>query len=98
MAETVLPDWLPPNSPPTLFLLTRRITMQIKATIVKTHTLNPRDPAGTKYLSVSYPLTSLLVPLSYIAPITHGSPSPRKTFTELDPVTLPTAESAYFSY
>lgn len=26
---------------------------------------------------------------------THGSPSPRKTLTELDPVTLPTAESAY---
>lgn len=29
--------------------------------------------------------------------ITHGSPSPRKTLTEFDPVTFPTAESAYFS-
>ena len=27
--------------------------------------------------------------------ITHGKPRPRKTLTELDPVTLPTAESAY---
>lgn len=25
----------------------------------------------------------------------HGSPSPKKTLTELDPVTLPIAESAY---
>ena len=27
--------------------------------------------------------------------MTHGSPSPKKIFTELEPVTLPTAESAY---
>ena len=27
--------------------------------------------------------------------MTHGSPRPRNTFTELDPVTLPIAESAY---
>ena len=26
--------------------------------------------------------------------MTHGSPSPRNTLTELDPVTFPTAESA----
>ena len=32
---------------------------------------------------------------AYIALITHGSPRPRNTFTEFDPVTLPTAESAY---
>jgi len=29
--------------------------------------------------------------------ITHGRPRPKKTLTELDPVTFPTAESAYFS-
>lgn len=27
--------------------------------------------------------------------IAHGSPSPKKTLTEFDPVTLPIAESAY---
>lgn len=32
-----------------------------------------------------------------VVAIAHGRPSPRKTFTELDPVTFPTAESAYFS-
>jgi hypothetical protein len=30
--------------------------------------------------------------------MTQGSPKPRNTFTELDPVTLPTASSAYLSY
>ena len=29
--------------------------------------------------------------------ITHGRPRPKKTLTEFDPVTFPTAESAYFS-
>jgi len=28
----------------------------------------------------------------------HGSPRPRKTFTELEPVTFPIAESAYYDY
>ena len=31
----------------------------------------------------------------YVAAIAQGRPRPRKTFTELDPVTLPMAESAY---
>ena len=30
--------------------------------------------------------------------ITHGSPRPRKTLTELDPVTFPTASSAVSDY
>ena len=34
---------------------------------------------------------------SQIVAITHGNPNPRKTLTEFDPVTFPTAESAYFS-
>jgi len=29
--------------------------------------------------------------------MTQGRPSPKNTLTELDPVTFPTAESAYFS-
>lgn len=37
------------------------------------------------------------LPPSHTVAITHGSPRPKKTFTELDPVTLPTAESACFS-
>ena len=40
----------------------------------------------------------LLLEASYVAATTHGSPSPRNTFTEFDPVTFPTAASAYFSY
>jgi len=34
---------------------------------------------------------------SKVVATTHGSPSPKNTFTEFDPVTLPTAASAYFS-
>jgi len=30
--------------------------------------------------------------------MTHGSPRPRKTLTQLEPVTFPTAESAYGDY
>jgi len=30
----------------------------------------------------------------YVEAITHGRPRPRNTFTEFDPVTFPTAESA----
>lgn len=30
--------------------------------------------------------------------MTHGRPRPRKTFTELDPVTLPTDASAFSSW
>lgn len=41
---------------------------------------------------------SAVKPADQITAITHGRPSPRKTFTEFEPVTLPTAASAYFSY
>ena len=34
---------------------------------------------------------------SQITATSHGKPNPKKTLTELDTVTLPTAESAYFS-
>ena len=46
-AETVLPNWVPPSSPPTLALLIKRIIMQTIATELKSATLNPSDPAGT---------------------------------------------------
>lgn len=35
---------------------------------------------------------------SNVVATTHGSPRPKKTFTEFEPVTLPTASSAYFSF
>ena len=50
-------------------------------------TEKPSLPAGTSYV--------LFRPAIYCALITHGRPRPKNTFTELDPVTLPTAESAY---
>jgi len=50
-------------------------------------TVKPSLPAGTLY--------SWLCLDAYIALITHGSPRPKNTLTELEPVTLPTAASAY---
>ena len=47
-----------------------------------------KSPAGTKYFMSLF--------LLHVAAITHGSPRPKNTFTEFEPVTLPTAESAYF--
>lgn len=38
----------------------------------------------------------MLLFLHQVAAITHGRPRPKNTFTELDPVTFPTAESAYY--
>merc|ERR1719433_673726 len=49
-------------------------------------TENAMVPSGWIYLS---PLAS-----AYTVAMTHGSPSPKNTFTELLPVTLPTAASA----
>ena len=34
----------------------------------------------------------------YVEAITHGSPRPRKTLTQFEPVTFPMAESAYVDY
>jgi hypothetical protein len=58
-------------------------TEQIK----NTNTVKPNLPAGTSYG------VSMLKP--YYVQITQGSPSPKNILTELDPVTFPTAESAY---
>jgi len=59
------------------------MTVQTK----KTNTVKPNLPAGTSYgLSIVNP---------YYAQITQGRPRPKKILTELDPVTFPTAESAY---
>merc|ERR1719335_1842379 len=59
-------------------------------------------------MSLSVPVTKVLLYLAchlsdgpsasqYEAPIIHARPSPRKTLTEFDPVTLPTDASAYGS-
>ena len=82
--------FVPPSSPPT-FLLLRSIINPIAMTaaIQKTTTEKPSDPASTLNDS---PLIALA-----IAAIDHATPNPRKTFTELLPVTLPMDESAYSS-
>lgn len=61
---------------------------QRTATIKKTKTEKTRSPAGTVQ---SLPSCSRY---QYVVAIAHGSPSPKKTFTEFDPVTLPIAASA----
>jgi hypothetical protein len=70
-----------------MILLQVKIAKQMSEQTKKRPTVNPNFPAGTMY--------SELFLDAYIALITHGSPRPKKTFTEFDPVTLPTAESAY---
>ena len=46
--ERVLPFVLPPSSPPTMNLLSKRNIIQTSAEATKTMTENPREPAGTK--------------------------------------------------
>jgi len=77
----------PPSSPPMKILLKVKMQKQMIEQIKKMATVNPSAPAGTSYLELCLE--------AYIALITHGSPKPKKTFTELEPVTLPTAASAY---
>ena len=80
----------PPSSPPTLlFLRSIMNAIAITATQQKTTTEKPRLPAGT---TNGFPSTALT-----IAAIDHATPRPRKTLTELLPVTLPMDESAYSS-
>lgn len=77
----------PPSSPPITILLVVRIAKQMIAQTRKHATVKPSAPAGTSYLELFFS--------AYIALITHGRPRPKKIFTELEPVTLPTAASAY---
>ena len=103
MHEAILEFFGPPSSPPNLILLIARNTMHDRARQQKTNTLKPSEAAGTKYPSYtkSGPLTPVVPPYlldSYIVAITHGIPSPKNTFTEFDPVTLPIAASASSSY
>lgn len=80
----------PPNSPPTLLFLRSIITaIAVTAVTQNITTEKPRLPAGTINLT---PLAALA-----IAAIDHATPRPRKTLTELLPVTLPMDESAYSS-
>lgn len=91
--DPYLPNLEPPSSPPTTNLLMTKENKQMQATTTKTITVNPRDAAGTKYTPVSF----AVLPYSHMEAMTHGRPSPRNTLTEFEPVTFPTAESAYFS-
>lgn len=65
------------------------VAIAITAQTQKTTTEKPRLPAGT-----SNGLPSIALAM---AAIDHATPNPRKTFTELLPVTLPIDESAYSS-
>ena len=77
----------PPSSPPINILLRVKITNTATEQTKNTNTVNPNLPAGTSYV-VSWAN-------AYWAQMTHGCPSPKKILTEFEPVTLPTAESAY---
>lgn len=77
----------PPSSPPIKILLQVKIKKQMREQTKKRPTVNPNLPAGTSQ--------EVLCLDAYMALITQGRPSPKNTFTEFDPVTLPTAESAY---
>lgn len=63
-----------------------RMMKQVVDVIRNSITEKARLPAG---VSNSYPLLDW-----YTAEMTHGRPRPTNTLTELDPVTLPMAESA----
>ena len=47
---------------------------------------------------MAYPFENSGVINSHVAAIIQGRPSPRRTFTEFEPMTFPTAESAYYSW
>lgn len=79
-----------------MYLLIIKNDKQIKARTPKTITLKPRERAGTKYPSKSG--SSPYFNDSKVVATIHGRPSPKKTLTEFEPVTLPTASSAYFSF
>lgn len=87
-AVKYLENFGPPSSPPIIILLKVKIAKQTSEQIRNIATVNPNFPAGTIY--------SLFCLDIYMELITQGSPRPKNTFTELEPVTLPTAESAYW--
>lgn len=73
----------PPSSPPMNFLLIMRMMKQAIDVLRYIITEKARSPGGT--LKTSW----------VEAEMTHGSPSPKKTLTQFDPVTLLIAASAY---
>lgn len=85
-------DFGPPSSAPMfgLNLLYIKTAIQRIANIQKISTEKPSDPAGTRNLS---PLEAW-----YIAARDQAHPIPRKTLTELEPVTFPMLPSAYSSW
>tara|TARA_B110000285_G_C15127395_1_gene621176 strand:+ start:127 stop:501 length:375 start_codon:yes stop_codon:yes gene_type:complete len=83
-----LENFGPPSSPPIIILLKVKIAKQTSEHPRNIATVNPNFPAGTIYCLFCLDI--------YIELMTQGSPRPKNTFTELEPVTLPTAESAYW--
>lgn len=77
----------PPSSPPITTLLAVSSMKHKTEQSKNIATVKLSFPAGTSY--------GLLILAPYYEHITHGNPRPKKMFTELEPVTLPTAESAY---
>jgi len=85
-AVSTLENIGPPSSPPIITLLAVRTPKQKTEQIKNIATVKLSFPAGTSY--------GLFILAPYYAQITQGNPRPKKMFTELEPVTLPTAESA----
>ena len=83
MQDISLHLWSPPSSPLTLSRLTIKMPIPTKEQLRYKTTERSKPEAGT---SQGLP--------SAITAMTHGRPRPRKTLTELEPVTLPTAASA----
>lgn len=87
MAERYLAGLEPPSSPPSISLRSTRTMKQHTEVIRKSITEKARLPGGVSYFWLLF--------LAYIEEINHGKPRPTNTFTELEPVTFPIAESAW---
>jgi len=82
------------SSPPSSPLNTNRLISKIDIPISETITKIATETGSPKLLI----FIGLPFIVWYKLEITQGRPSPRNTLTELDPVTFPTASSAYLSY
>ena len=86
MQETILPFLEPPSSPLTTQRLTINIATPTRQQLRKRTTERSSPLEGTLYSSSFQRLQ--------MTAMTQGRPRPRKTLTELEPVTFPTAASA----
>ena len=86
MQETIRPFFEPPSSPLTTQRLTISIATPTRQQLRKRTTERSSPFAGTLYSSLFWRLQ--------MTAMTQGRPRPKKTFTEFEPVTFPTAASA----